>query len=125
MDLANIDIILVGDSVGMVELGYETTQPVTVEDMLHHAKAVKRGSQRSLLVGDLPLGSYEVSEQQALSTAYRFVKECGMDAVKLEGGRDRASTVANIVKGGVAVMGHIGLTPQAISVIGGFRAQGR
>mmetsp|Transcript_37816 Transcript_37816/g.103119 ORF Transcript_37816/g.103119 Transcript_37816/m.103119 type:complete len:230 (+) Transcript_37816:323-1012(+) len=115
VDLANIDVILVGDSVGMVQLGYDTTQPVTVDDMLLHAKAVRRGAKSSLLVGDMPFGSYEISQEQALTTAYRFVK----------GGRDRASTVQAIVKGGVAVMGHVGLTPQAISVIGGFRAQGR
>jgi len=125
VDLADIDMVLVGDSVGMVELGYQTTQPVTMQEMLHHAKAVRRGITRSVMVVDLPFGSYEVSDQQALESAHVFVKECGADAVKLEGGKDRASSVRKIVQGGVAVMGHIGLTPQAISVTGGFRAQGR
>lgn len=125
LDRAGIDITLIGDSVGMVVLGYDTTQPVTMEDMLHHCKAVNRGNKTSLLVGDMPLGSYEVSEEEALRNAYRFVKEAGMDAVKLERGKTRAETVRKIVDGGVAVMGHIGLTPQAISVLGGFRAQGR
>ncbi|KAG5180303.1 ketopantoate hydroxymethyltransferase-domain-containing protein [Tribonema minus] len=122
---AGIDIALVGDSVGMVTLGYETTQPVTVEEMLHHCRAVKRGAAGPLLVGDMPFGSYEVSPEQALQTAYRFVKEGGVDAVKLEGGRTRTEHIKRIVEGGVAVMGHVGLTPQAISVLGGFRAQGR
>ena len=122
---ADIDVILVGDSLGMVELGYSTTQPVTMDEMLHHAKAVARGAHHPLLVGDLPFGTYEVSPEQALTNAYRFVKEAGVDCVKLEGGMSRAKTVRKIVDGGVAVMGHIGLTPQHISVLGGFRAQGR
>jgi hypothetical protein len=124
---ANVDVLLVGDSCAMVELGYDTTQPLTMEEILHHCRAVRRGAPNGpLLVGDLPLGSYEVSDQEALMNSYRFIKEAGMDAVKLEGGsKARARTVKTIVEGGVAVMGHIGLTPQAISVIGGFRAQGR
>jgi len=125
VDRAGMDILLVGDSCGMVELGYDTTQPVTMEDMLHHCKAVARGASSSLLVGDMPFGSYEVCGDEALRNAYRFIKEGGMDAVKIEGGRNRVGTVAKIVDGGVAVMAHVGLTPQAISVIGGFRAQGR
>ncbi|CAM9384049.1 unnamed protein product [Phaeothamnion confervicola] len=122
---AGIDILLVGDSVGMVELGYDTTQPVTVDEMLHHLRAVCRGAKHPLIVGDMPFGSYEVSPAQALETAYRFVKDGGADAVKLEGGRNRAEHVRKVVDGGIAVMGHVGLTPQAISVLGGFRAQGR
>jgi 3-methyl-2-oxobutanoate hydroxymethyltransferase len=122
---AGIDVILVGDSLGMVELGYSTTQPVTLDEMIHHAKAVGRGAQSPLLVGDLPFGTYEVSPAQGLESAYRYVKEAGVDCVKLEGGRMRADTVRKIVDGGVAVMGHVGLTPQHISVLGGFRAQGR
>lgn len=130
---AGIDIILVGDSVGMVELGYETTQPVSIDNMLHHAASVKRGvlfasvEKDPLLIGDMPFGTYEFENTDiALKNAYRFVKEAGMDAIKLEGGsRSRANTVKKIVDGGVAVMGHIGLTPQSISVLGGFRAQGR
>ena len=125
VDTAGIDILLVGDSLGMVELGYETTLPVTMDDMLHHARAVSRGAERPLLVADLPFGSYEASPQQAHSNAIRFLKEAGMDAVKLEGGRSRAPTVRHLVDAGVAVMGHIGLTPQHISTLGGFRAQGK
>jgi 3-methyl-2-oxobutanoate hydroxymethyltransferase len=131
---ANIDVILVGDSCAMVELGYETTQPMTMEHMLHHCQAVKRGvnadntnNNQPLLVGDMVFGTYEFADLDiALQNSYRMVKEGGMDAVKLEGGsKHRAKTIQHIVDGGVAVMGHIGLTPQAISVIGGFRAQGR
>jgi len=122
---AEMDIVLVGDSVGMVVLGYETTQPVTMEDMLHHCKAVRRGAPSRFIVGDLPFGSYESGPEEALKNAYRLVKEAGVDAVKLEGGKNRAETVRKLVDSGVAVMGHIGLTPQGISVLGGFRAQGR
>lgn len=130
---AGIDIILVGDSVAMVELGYDTTQPVTMNAMIHHCKAVKKGVEQAhvetspLLVGDMPFGSYEYEDTDvALRNAYKFVKEAGMDAVKMEGGSEaRARTAKRVVDGGVAVMGHVGLTPQAISVIGGFRAQGR
>jgi len=126
VDRAEIDILLVGDSLGMVELGYSTTQPVTMDEMLHHAKAVSRGCEKSLMVGDLPFGSYEICDEEAVRNAHRFVKESSMDCVKLEGGGGRRrETVRRIVESGVAVMGHIGLTPQAISVIGGFRAQGR
>ena len=125
VDTAGIDILLVGDSLGMVELGYETTLPVTMDEMVHHAKAVSRGAERPLLVADLPFGSYEASHQQAHSNAIRFLKEAGMDAVKLEGGRSRAATIRHLVESGVAVMGHIGLTPQHISTLGGFRAQGK
>ena len=136
MARAGIDIILVGDSVAMVELGHATTQPMTVDAMIHHCQSVQRGvdfvvnkdsiKQIPLLVGDMPFGSYEYHNLDiALTNAFRFVKEAGMDAVKVEGGSPkRARTVQHIVDGGVAVMGHVGLTPQAISVIGGFRAQG-
>lgn len=118
-------MVLVGDSVGMVVLGYDTTQPVTMEEMLHHCKAVRRGAPSRFVVGDMPFGSYELGPQQALTNAYRFIKEAGMDAVKLEGGRNRVETVRMLVQGGVAVMGHVGLTPQGVGVLGGFRAQGR
>ncbi|GMI04256.1 hypothetical protein TrRE_jg5010 [Triparma retinervis] len=123
VDRAEIDILLVGDSLAMVELGMETTQGVGMDEMIHHCKAVSRGAKYCMMVGDMPFGSYEVNDDDALRNAYRFVKEGGMDAVKLEG--CRPETVKKIVDGGVAVMGHVGLTPQAISVIGGFRAQGR
>jgi len=128
---AGIDMILVGDSVAMVELGHETTQNVSIDSMIHHCQSVKRGIELagsgSMLVGDMPFGTYEYDNTDiALENAYRFVKEAGCDAVKLEGGSiHRATTAKKIVDGGVAVMGHVGLTPQAISVIGGFRAQGR
>lgn len=125
VDAADIDVLLVGDSVGMVELGYDTTLPVTVDDMIYHCKAVSRGAERALLVADLPFGSYEASPQVAYATAIRFLKECGMDCVKLEGGAQLAEHVRVLVRGGVAVMGHIGLTPQRVSVLGGFRAQGK
>ncbi len=124
-DQAGLDMILVGDSLGMVVLGYETTVPVTVDEMLHHCRAVARGARRAFLVGDMPMGSYEASDEEAVRTAMRFVKEGGMEAVKLEGGREMSSRVAAIVRAGIPVMGHIGLTPQRISALGGFRIQGR
>jgi len=125
-DQAGVDVVLVGDSVGMVQLGYDTTQPVTMDDILLHAKAVRRGCHRPLLVGDMPFGSYEACLVEAQHNAYRLIKEGGMDCVKLEGGSDkRIKTVEAIVDGGVAVMGHIGLTPQAFSTLGGFRVQGK
>lgn len=122
---AGIDIVLVGDSVGMVVLGYDTTQPVTMDDMMHHCKAVRRGAPSRFIVGDMPFGSYESGPDEALRNAFRFIKEAGCDAVKLEGGKNRAETVRKLVDCGIAVMGHIGLTPQGVSVLGGFRAQGR
>lgn len=125
VDTAEIDILLVGDSLGMVELGYDTTLPVTMEHMIYHCQAVARGAQRPLLLADMPFGSYEQSSEHAYNNAIRFLKEAGMDAIKLEGGEMLAPTVKSLVQGGVAVMGHIGLTPQRISVLGGFRAQGR
>ena len=124
-DNADFDIILVGDSLGMVVLGYDTTLSVTMEDMLHHCKAVRRGAPSRFIVGDMPFGSYESGPDEALKNAFRFIKEAGVDAVKLEGGIRRADTVRRLVDSGVAVMGHIGLTPQGIGVLGGFRAQGR
>lgn len=124
-EYAEFEIVLVGDSVGMVVLGYDTTQPVTMDEMLHHCKAVRRGAPTRFIVGDMPYGSYESSPEEALRNAYRFIKEAGCDAVKLEGGGSRVETVKKLVDGGVAVMGHVGLTPQGISVLGGFRAQGR
>jgi len=125
VDQAGIDSILVGDSLGMVVLGYETTLPVTMEDMLHHCKAVARGAKYALRIGDMPFMSYQVSVEQAVRNAGRFLQEGGMDAVKLEGGRERAEAIRAIVAAGIPVMGHIGLTPQSIHQLGGFRAQGR
>jgi len=118
-------MVLVGDSLGMVVLGYDTTQPVTMDDMLLHCKAVRRGAPSRFIVGDMPFGSYESGPDEALRNAFRFVKEAGVDAVKLEGGRNRCETVKKLTESGIAVMGHVGLTPQGISVLGGFRAQGR
>jgi len=125
LDSAGVDAILVGDSLGMVVLGYENTLPVTMEDMLHHAKAVARGAKNALLIGDLPFLSYQVSVPEAVANAGRFLQQGGMDAVKLEGGQERAETVAAIVRAGIPVMGHLGLTPQAIHQLGGFRAQAK
>ncbi|GJQ11105.1 hypothetical protein GpartN1_g2896.t1 [Galdieria partita] len=124
-DLAEIDVVLVGDSVAMVALGHDTTQKVTLTDMIHHCRAVVNGCKRPLIVGDLPFGSYEVSPEQAMSSAYRLIKEGSVDAVKLEGGKKIAETVHRIVQGGIAVMGHVGLTPASVSAIGGFRSFGR
>ncbi|GFP81325.1 3-methyl-2-oxobutanoate hydroxymethyltransferase 2 mitochondrial [Phtheirospermum japonicum] len=126
LDTAGIDIYLVGDSGAMVVHGHDTTLPITVDEMLVHCRAVARGAKRPLLVGVLPFGSYESSTRQAVDTAVRFLKEGGMDAIKLEGGAPSRITAAKaIVEAGIAVMGHVGLTPQAISVLGGFRPQGR
>jgi len=125
VDRAGIDSILVGDSLGMVVLGYENTLPVTMEDMLHHCKAVKRGAQTALLIGDMPFMSYQVSVEQAVANAGRFLQEGGMDAVKLEGGRERAEAVRAIVGSGIPVMGHLGLTPQSVHQLGGFHAQAK
>jgi 3-methyl-2-oxobutanoate hydroxymethyltransferase len=123
VDRAGIDSILVGDSLGMVVLGYENTLPVTMEDMLHHCKAVLRGAQYALLIGDMPFMSYQVSVEEAVRNAGRFLQEAGMDAVKLEGGIERAEAVGAIVSAGIPVMGHLGLTPQSVHALGGFRAQ--
>ncbi len=125
VDKAGIDSILVGDSLGMVVLGYPNTLPVTMEDMLHHCKAVARGAEYAMLIGDMPFMSYQVSVEQAVANAGRFLQEAGMDAVKLEGGQERAAAVEKIVQAGIPVMGHIGLTPQSINTLGGFRAQGK
>jgi 3-methyl-2-oxobutanoate hydroxymethyltransferase len=122
---AGIDIVLVGDSAANNVLGYEDTVPVTVEELLMLAAAVRRGLKRPLLVGDLPFGSYEASDAQAIGTAHRFVKEAGCDAVKLEGGGAMAERAKAIVRAGVPVMGHVGLTPQTATALGGYRAQGR
>ena len=124
LDHAGIDSILVGDSLGMVVLGYETTLSVTMEDMLHHCKAVSRGARRAHLIGDMPFMSYQASAAEALRNAGRFLQEAGMDSVKLEGGRNVASTIGGIVAAGIPVMGHLGLTPQSIRKLGGWKVQG-
>ena len=125
IDRAGYDAILVGDSLGMVVLGYPNTLPVTIEDMLHHCRAVARGAQHALLIGDMPFMSYQVSVEQAVANAGRFLQEAGMDAVKLEGGLERAEAVRQIVAAGIPVMGHLGLTPQSVNQLGGFRPQAR
>jgi 3-methyl-2-oxobutanoate hydroxymethyltransferase len=125
LDEAGVDLILVGDSLAMVALGYQTTLPVTLEEMIHHAKAVRRGIHRALLVCDLPFMSYQESVQQALHSAGRLLKEADMQAVKLEGGNPTAvATVARLVEAGIPVMGHVGLTPQSVHRLG-YRQQGR
>jgi 3-methyl-2-oxobutanoate hydroxymethyltransferase len=124
-DRAGIDVILVGDSVGMTVLGYENTIPVTMEEMIHHTKAVTRGAKSALIIGDMPFMSYHTSEREAILNAGRFIKEGGADAVKLEGGASVKEIVRAIVKAGIPVMGHIGLTPQTISMLGGFKVQGK
>jgi 3-methyl-2-oxobutanoate hydroxymethyltransferase len=124
-DRAGIDMLLVGDSVGMVVMGLTTTVAVTMEDMIHHCKAVVRGALNPLVVGDMPFMSYQVSIEQAVANAGRLMKEGGVDAVKLEGGVDMAPVVAAIVRAGIPVEGHIGLTPQTISKLGGFKVQGK
>ncbi|XP_057424080.1 3-methyl-2-oxobutanoate hydroxymethyltransferase 2, mitochondrial-like [Lotus japonicus] len=126
VDMAGIDICLVGDSAAMVVHGYDTTLPITIDEMLVHCRAVARGAKTPLLVGDLPFGTYECSPNQAVDAAVRILKEGRMDAIKLEGGSPSRIVAAKaIVEAGIAVMGHVGLTPQAISVLGGFRPQGR
>jgi 3-methyl-2-oxobutanoate hydroxymethyltransferase len=125
LDQAGIDSILVGDSLGMVVLGYPNTLAVTMEDMLHHCRAVSRGAKDALLIGDMPFMSYQASPLEAVKNAGRFLQEAGMDAVKLEGGRERLSAIRMIIRAGIPVMGHIGLTPQSVNQLGGFRPQGR
>ncbi len=125
VDEVGVDIILVGDSLGMVVLGYENTLPVTMEDMLRHTAAVVRGAKRTMVVGDMPFMSYQLSPEQALDNAGRFIKEAGAHAVKLEGGEEVLEAIQKITSAGIPVMGHIGLTPQSIHRIGGYRVQGR
>jgi 3-methyl-2-oxobutanoate hydroxymethyltransferase len=125
LDEAGVDILLVGDSLGMVVLGYESTLPVTMEDMLHHARAVRRGTRRALLVADMPYGSYHDDPKEAVRNAIRFVKEAGAEAVKIEGGERRMDLIVRLVEAEIPVMAHIGLTPQSVNAIGGFRVQGK
>jgi len=125
VEAAEVDMVLVGDSAANNVLGYPDTVPITVEELLMLSAAVRRGLTTPLLVGDLPFGSYEASDAQAITTAHRFVKEAGCDAVKLEGGGAMADRARAIVRAGVPVMGHVGLTPQTATALGGYRAQGR
>jgi len=125
VDEAGIDTILVGDSLGMVVLGYDSTVPVTMDEMIHHCKAVCRAAKSSLVIGDMPFLSYQVSADKAIENAGRFIKEARCDAVKLEGGSEMAPVVRAIVKAGIPVCGHIGLTPQTATLLSGFRVQGK
>ncbi len=125
IDAIGIDMILVGDSLGMVMLGYDSTVPVTMEEMLHHCKAVNRAVKKAMVIGDMPFMSYQISEDEAVRNAGRFLKEAGCDAVKLEGGSSLSSVIKKIVSAGIPVMGHVGLTPQTASSLGGFKVQGR
>jgi 3-methyl-2-oxobutanoate hydroxymethyltransferase len=125
LDEAGVDVLLVGDSVGMAVLGYDSTLPVTLEDMLHHTRAVRRGTRRALLVADMPYGSYHDEPAEAVRRALRFVKEAGAEAVKVEGGERRMDTISRLVDAEIPVMGHIGLTPQSVNAFGGFRVQGK
>ncbi|MGQ0814961.1 MAG: 3-methyl-2-oxobutanoate hydroxymethyltransferase [Gemmatimonadota bacterium] len=126
VDEGGADLVLVGDSLGQVVLGYDSTIPVTLEDMIHHARAVRRGVHRAMLIVDMPFMSFQISSQETLRNAGRVLKETGCEAVKLEGGDERtAETVSTLVRAGIPVMGHIGLTPQSVHALGGYRVQGR
>lgn len=125
IDAAGIEMVLVGDSLGNVLLGYDSTVPVTMEEMLHHCKAVRRGVRQAFLVGDMPFMSYQVSSREAIANGGRFLKEAGCDAVKLEGGTEMCDTIKAVVRAGIPVVGHIGLTPQTASQLGGYKVQGR
>ncbi len=125
IDKAGVDSVLVGDSLGMVMLGYASTVEVTMDDVLYHAKAVRKGVKNAFLIGDMPFMSYQVSDEDAVRNAGRFIKEAGCEAVKVEGGRDVAQRVKAITRAGIAVLGHIGLTPQSVSKLGGYKVQGR
>jgi 3-methyl-2-oxobutanoate hydroxymethyltransferase len=125
LDEAGVDVLLVGDSLAMVVLGYESTLPVTLEEMLHHTRAVRRGARHALLVADMPYGSYHDDPMEAVRHAVRFVKEAGAEAVKIEGGERRMDLIARLTEAEIPVMGHIGLTPQSVNALGGFRVQGK
>ena len=125
LDEAGVDVLLVGDSVGMVVMGHESTLPVTLEDMLHHTQAVRRGVRRALVVVDMPFGSYHTDLSEALHNAVRLVKEAGAEAVKVEGGERRLELIARLTEAEIPVMGHVGLTPQSVNALGGYRVQGK
>jgi 3-methyl-2-oxobutanoate hydroxymethyltransferase len=125
LDEAGVDILLVGDSLGMVVLGHASTLPVTLDEMLHHTRAVRRGTNHALLVADMPYGSYHDDPHEAVRNAVRFVKEAGAEAVKIEGGERRFDVISRLVEAEIPVMGHIGLTPQSVNAFGGFRVQGK
>ena len=125
LDEAGVDVILVGDSLGMVVLGHENTLAVTIEEMLHHTRAVRRGTRRALVVADMPFGSYHTDTAESLHNAVRFVKEAGAEAVKIEGGERRLELISRLTEAEIPVMGHVGLTPQSVNALGGYRVQGK
>ena len=125
LDEAGVDVILVGDSLGMVVLGHENTLSVTVDEMLHHTRAVRHGARRALVVADMPDGSYHTDTSESLRNAVRFVKEAGAEAVKVEGGERRLELIARLTEAEIPVMGHVGLTPQSVNALGGYRVQGK
>jgi len=125
LDEAGVDVILVGDSLGMVVLGHENTLSVTIEEMLHHTRAVRRGTHRALVVADMPYGSYHTDMSESLHNAMRFVKEAGAEAVKIEGGERRLELISRLTEAEIPVMGHVGLTPQSVNALGGYRVQGK
>lgn len=125
LDDAGVDILLVGDSLAMVVLGYENTLPVTIEEMLHHTRAVRRGTRRALVIADMPYGSFHTGVEESVRNAVRFVKEAGAEAVKIEGGEKRLELIHRLVEAEVPVMGHVGLTPQSLHALGGFKVQGK
>jgi 3-methyl-2-oxobutanoate hydroxymethyltransferase len=125
LDEAGVEVILVGDSLGMVVLGYDTTLPVTIDEMLHHTRAVRRGAHRALVVSDMPYGSYHTDSAESLRNAVRFVKEAGAEAVKVEGGERRLELITRLTEAEIPVMGHVGLTPQSVHALGGYHVQGK
>src|SRR5271167_3237904 len=125
LDEAGVDVLLVGDSLGMVVLGYDSTLPVTIDEMLHHTRAVRRGTRRALVVADMPYGSYHTDLSESLHNAMRFVKEAGAEAVKVEGGERRLELISRLTEAEIPVMGHVGLTPQSVNAMGGYRVQGK
>jgi 3-methyl-2-oxobutanoate hydroxymethyltransferase len=125
VDEAGVDVVLVGDSLGMVVLGYDSTLPVTLDEALHHTKAVRRGVQHALVVGDMPYGTYHGEIHEAIRNAMRFVKQAGAEAVKIEGGERRLELIARLTEAEIPVMGHVGLTPQSVNAMGGYRVQGK
>ena len=125
LDEAGVDVLLVGDSLGMVVLGYESTLPVSIDEMLHHTRAVRRGTRRALVVADMPYGSYHTDTAESLRNAMRFVKEAGAEAVKVEGGERRLELIVRLTEAEIPVMGHVGLTPQSVNALGGYRVQGK
>src|SRR5277367_1419187 len=121
LDEAGVDVLLVGDSLGMVVLGYESTLPVSIEEMLHHTRAVRRGTRRALVVADMPYGSYHGDTAESVRNAMRFVKDAGAEAVKVEGGERRLELIVRLTEAEIPVMGHVGLTPQSVNALGGYR----